>query len=86
VRSYFQCYYPQDYTGVAIQLSVYNDKLILWNEGILPEGWNIKRLREKHPSKPTNKNIAATFFKAGFIEAWRRGIAKIKRMDLSYLV
>jgi ATP-dependent DNA helicase RecG len=34
-------------------------------------------LKEKHPSKPHNKNIADIFFKAGYIEAWGRGIAKI---------
>jgi ATP-dependent DNA helicase RecG len=56
---------------------VYNDRLILWNEGSLPEGWDIKHLFKKHPSKPTNKTIATIFFKAGFIEAWGRGISKI---------
>ncbi len=34
-------------------------------------------LREKHPSKPRNIDIANIFFKAGYIEAWGRGIAKI---------
>ncbi len=67
----------KDYTGAPIQLSVYNDKLVLWNEGRLPEGFTIETLLEKHPSRPANKNIADIFFKAGFIEAWGRGIAKI---------
>jgi ATP-dependent DNA helicase RecG len=67
----------KDYTGAPIQLSVYNDKLILWNEGRLPEDFTIETLLEKHPSRPANKNIADIFFKAGFIEAWGRGIAKI---------
>lgn len=73
----FNAIIHKDYTGAAIQLSVYNDRLILWNEGSLPEGWDIKHLFEKHPSKPTNKTIATIFFKAGFIEAWGRGISKI---------
>jgi ATP-dependent DNA helicase RecG len=67
----------KDYTGAPIQLSVYNDKLILWNEGRLPEGFTIGTLLGKHPSRPYNKNIADIFFKAGFIEAWGRGISKI---------
>ena len=67
----------KDYTGAPIQLSVYNDKLILWNEGRLPENWGVETLFEKHPSRPHNKNIADIFFKAGFIEAWGRGISKI---------
>ncbi len=73
----FNAIIHKDYTGAAIQLSVYNDKLILWNEGALPEGWDINHLYEKHPSKSANQNIATAFFKAGFIEAWGRGISKI---------
>ena len=38
---------------------------------------NIKQLKGKHPSRPRNKNIAEVFFRAGFIEVWGRGIAKI---------
>ncbi len=67
----------KDYTGAHIQLSVYDDKLILWNEGRLPAELTIEMLKEKHPSKPYNKNIADIFFKSGYIEAWGRGIAKI---------
>ena len=67
----------KDYTGAPIQLSVYNSKLILWNEGRLPEDFTIETLLGKHPSRPYNKNVADIFFKAGFIEAWGRGIAKI---------
>lgn len=59
----------KDYTGAPIQLSVYNDKMILWNEGRLPEGFTVETLLQKHPSRPFNKNIANVFFKAGFIEA-----------------
>jgi ATP-dependent DNA helicase RecG len=73
----FNAIIHKDYTGAPIQLSVYNDKLILWNEGRLPEGFTIETLLGKHPSRPANKNIADIFFKAGFIEAWGRGIAKI---------
>src|SRR6056297_115394 len=54
----------KDYTGAHIQLSVYDDKLILWNEGRLPAGMTIEKLKDKHPSKPPNKNIANIFFKA----------------------
>ena len=67
----------KDYTGTFIQLSVYDDKLVLWNPGNLPDGLTIEKLKGKHPSRPRNKNIAEIFFKAGYIEAWGRGIAKI---------
>lgn len=67
----------KDYKGSTIQLSVYDDKLILWNPGTLPDELNIEMLKGKHPSHPRNKNIADIFFKAGYIEAWGRGISMI---------
>ena len=67
----------KDYTGAPIQMSVYNDKLILWNPGRLPEDITIEILKQKHPSRPVNRNIAELFFKSGYIEVWGRGIAKI---------
>ncbi len=67
----------KDYKGSTIQLSVYDDKLILWNPGALPDELNIEMLKRKHPSYPRNKVIADIFFKAGYIEAWGRGISMI---------
>ncbi len=68
----------KDYSSAnPIQISVYNDKIIFWNEGQLPENWTISQLKEKHPSKPFNPVIANVFFRAGLIEAWGRGIFKI---------
>ncbi len=67
----------KDYTGAPIQMSVYTDKLILWNPGRLAEDITIEILKKKHPSRPPNRNIAELFFKAGYIEVWGRGIAKI---------
>lgn len=68
----------KDYSsGVPIQISVYNDKIIFWNYGQLPDDWTIERLNQKHPSIPYNPAIATTFFRAGYIESWGRGIEKI---------
>ena len=67
----------KDYSsGVPIQISVYEDKIIFWNNGQLPENWTVGRLFEKHASMP-NPLIANAFFRAGLIEAWGRGIYKI---------
>jgi ATP-dependent DNA helicase RecG len=60
----FNAIIHKDYTGAPVQLSVYNDKIILWNEGRLPDDFTIETLLEKHPSRPANKNIADIFFKA----------------------
>lgn len=63
----------KDYTGVHIQMKVYNDRVMLWNEGNLPEGYTVETLMGEHSSKPLNRNIANAFYKAGFIEAWGHG-------------
>jgi len=68
----------KDYSsGIPIQISVYPDKMIFWNEGQLPDNWTVERLTQKHPSKPFNPDIANTFFRAGYIESWGRGTIKI---------
>lgn len=67
----------KDYTDTTIQLSVYDDKLMLWNPGKLPVDIPLERLTQKHPSRPRNKHIAEAFFRAGYIESWGRGIEKI---------
>jgi ATP-dependent DNA helicase RecG len=64
----------KDYSSTApIQISVYENKLIIWNQGQLPEGWTIDKLTEKHPSIPYNPKISNALFRGGYIEAWGRG-------------
>jgi ATP-dependent DNA helicase RecG len=67
----------KNYVGTSIQLSVYDDKLMLWNPGSLPAEISIEQLKKKHSSFPRNKNLADIFFKSGYVEAWGRGISKI---------
>ncbi|MEN9609653.1 MAG: hypothetical protein RLZZ628_467 [Bacteroidota bacterium] len=68
----------KDYSGqTPIQISVYENKLFIWNEGQLPDHWTIEKLLLKHPSKPYNPAIANVFFKAGLIEAWGRGTLRM---------
>lgn len=68
----------KDYSGgVPIQISIYGDKIIFWNEGKLPEDWTIKNLLEKHASRPYNPDIANVLFRSGYIESWGRGTIKI---------
>jgi len=64
-------------SGTPIQISVYADKLMLWNPGHLPPRWTVAKLKGKHSSQPFNPDIANAFFRAGQIEAWGRGIERI---------
>jgi ATP-dependent DNA helicase RecG len=68
----------KDYTsGAPIQISVYANRLMIWNPGQLPADWSPERLLTKHPSKPQNPDLAQVFFRTGLIEAWGRGYERI---------
>ena len=70
----------KDYrTCNPIQISVYNDKIYVYNDGEMPVGLDsTEKLFSKHSSKPFNPILANIFFKSGQIEAWGRGFDKIK--------
>jgi ATP-dependent DNA helicase RecG len=75
----------KDYSGgVPIQIGVYKNKLMIWNEGQLPENWTIETLLDKHSSKPFNPDIANAFFRSGYIEAWGRGISKMTEQCFNF--
>jgi ATP-dependent DNA helicase RecG len=68
----------KDYSGnTPIQIKVYDDKLVLWNQGQLPENWTVADLLQTHTSVPYNPAIANAFFRAGLIEAWGSGTLRI---------
>ena len=73
----------KDYSGgIPIQISVYKDKIMIWNEGTLPEDWTIEMFLQKHASKAYNPDIANAFFRSGYIESWGRGITKMTNLCL----
>ncbi len=65
------------YASTPIQVSVYEDRLMVWNEGKLPEELTVEMLKTKHPSLPRNPILAETCFKGGLIEAWGRGTVRV---------
>jgi ATP-dependent DNA helicase RecG len=68
----------KDYaSSIPIQISVYPDKLMIWNPGELPPNWTVEKLLAKHASQPFNPDVANVFFRAGLIESWGRGIERI---------
>jgi len=68
----------KDYaSGSPVQISVYENRLLIWNSGQLPDKWTINNLLEKHSSEPYNPDIANAFFRAGIVETWGRGIERI---------
>ncbi|GAP72427.1 hypothetical protein SAMD00024442_31_15 [Candidatus Symbiothrix dinenymphae] len=67
----------RNYMGSFIQIRVYDDKINIWNEGMLPEGISLESLRRSHSSRPRNPLIADVCFKGGLIDAWGRGTIRI---------
>ena len=67
----------RNYMGSFTQLRVYDDKINIWNEGMLPEGISLESLKRSHSSKPRNLLIADVCFKGGLIDAWGRGTLRI---------
>ena len=81
----FNALIHQDFSvGVPVQISVYKDKLYISNDCVFPTSWTADTLMQKHRSLPHNPDIANTFFRAGFIESWGRGIEKICNLCREY--
>lgn len=76
----------KDYSSCnPIQISVYEDKMYVWNDGEMPSELNsTDKLFMKHSSKPYNPKLAGIFFKSGMIEAWGRGFDKIREACAKY--
>ena len=68
----------RDYFSTGeIQLSIYDDRIEIWNPGELPEPLTPKDLKRRHKSIPRNKLLADTLFLIRFIEEWGRGTNRI---------
>jgi predicted HTH transcriptional regulator len=67
----------RNYLGSMIQMKVYDDRLTLWNSGVLPEELSIEKLFKQHESIPRNPLIAEVCYKAGYIDSRGRGVEKI---------
>lgn len=63
--------------SIPIQIRIEDDAMYISNSCILPKNWTVETLMKPHKSEPFNPSIANAFYRAGYIEAWGRGIQKI---------
>ena len=49
----------------------------VYNACVFPSDWTTENFMKTHNSRPYNPDLANTFFRAGYIESWGRGIQKI---------
>lgn len=71
------CHRDYTITGGAVSLAIYDDRLEIWSDGILPFGLQPEDLKLDHASRPRNPLIAQAFYLRGVIERWGRGTQKI---------
>jgi len=68
----------RDYFSTGdIQISIYDDRIEIWNPGELPEPLKPKDLKGEHKSIPRNQLLADTLFLIRFIEEWGKGTNRI---------
>lgn len=61
----------------SIQIGVHDDRVEIWNPGLLPEGMTVEDLKGKHTSRPRNPDITHVFFIRGMIEGVGIGTRRI---------
>lgn len=76
----------RDYAGFSggLTVSVFPDRIEIWNSGRLPEGLKPADLRRNHPSLPANPDLAQVFYLRGLMERIGRGTQKIMQACLDY--
>ena len=61
-----------------IEVKIYDDHILFFSPGKLPEGITIDQLKKSHPSIKRNPLIAEVLFRAGYIEQFGTGTLRIK--------
>lgn len=66
-------------SGNPVQISVYDDRIVVFNQGKWPEDIDLKDIyTKKHSSYSHNPNLAKVFKESGEIEAYGSGFAKVR--------
>jgi ATP-dependent DNA helicase RecG len=60
-----------------VQVRIFDDRLEVWNPGLLPSELSLEALRRTHRSVPRNRLIAHAFFLIKFIEQWGTGTLRM---------
>ncbi|ODS37517.1 MAG: hypothetical protein A7316_01650, partial [Candidatus Altiarchaeales archaeon WOR_SM1_86-2] len=70
----------RDYCSTAnVHVSIFDDRIEVWNPGKLPEPLTPEDLKKEHKSIPVNPLLAKTLFLIKYIEKWGTGTNDIVR-------
>lgn len=68
----------RDYASPSkVQVRIFDDRMEIWNPGLLPPPLTVEKLKGKHDSIPRNPLIAKAFFWIKFAEEVGSGTSKI---------
>jgi len=71
------CHRDYTITGSSVSVAIFDDRLEIWSDGMLPFGLKVEDLKRNHRSLPRNQLIADTFFRRRLVERWGRGTQMI---------
>ncbi|MDZ7292754.1 MAG: helix-turn-helix domain-containing protein [candidate division KSB1 bacterium] len=75
----------RDYFSTAnVHISIFDDRLEVWNPGTLPPELTIDDLKKPHKSIPRNPLIANALFLIKYIERWGTGTERIVRDTIAH--
>jgi len=72
------CHRDYENTG-HVQVRMYDDRLEVWNPGMLVPGLTVEALMGTHTSQARNPAIAGCLYRAGHIERWGTGTNRMIR-------
>ena len=67
-------------SGVQIQIRIHENLVLISNDCVFPTNWTAETLMRRHRSEQYNPKIANAFFRAGYVEAWGRGIENMCKL------
>jgi ATP-dependent DNA helicase RecG len=71
------CHRDYSYVGGSVSMAIFDDRLEIWNYGLLPPGLSIANLGKMNQSIPRNRRIANVLYYHKLFESWGRGIRLI---------
>jgi len=72
------------YSSSEIQLSIFDDRIEIWNPGELLKPLTLEDLKKEHQSIPRNELIADSLFLVKYIEKWGTGTNRIVKEMVDY--
>lgn len=78
------CHRDYSVHNASITLSIFDDRMEIWNNGSLVAPLTLEDLKKRHRSYPRNKKIAKVFYLRKYVETWGTGTTKMINLCKKY--